>query len=725
MRRLRRQLFAVGAIALLAQVVLLRECEVAFYGSELVLVLGLGAWLLGGAAGAAAGRGARPPGERAVRRLFVALGLLLPLAVALARGVRILFGGVPGADLPFGRQLPALALCLLPVSLLLGLMFQWTARRFIATGRSPASAYAIESAGGLLGGLLATLLPAAGLQNWDVALLCAVAAPVVSWPRSSAGRAPAGHPPIARRAAAAAGAVLALALLGTAPALDRAMTRWNHPDLLATRDTPYGRVTVTGALGQVAVFEDDALAGESQGTAAEEFVQLAAIQRDSVGRVLVLGGAVQGLLPELLRRHPVRVDDVELDARLLALVAPRLPEPQRRALADPRVHVTIADPRRFLERARTYDLILSGLPEPESGRANRAYTREFFAACAARLAPGGVLALRLRSAENLWTPALARRTAGVHRALREVFPATIVLPGSTNLLLASRAPLERDPAVLGGRLRANDPATRLVTPAYVRYLYTNDRFAEIARRLAATPAPANRDARPACYQATMMLWLARFYPALARFEPPEAGVPALLRAPWSWTAAGVLGLAFLLARRRSGPRRLLLAAAAGCAGMLLESALLLDYQTRAGVLYQDLGVLLTAFMGGLALGAGALERLARRAGNGRLAGALGVTALAALGLACAAVLRAGGGGGLAGSAALLGACGFLVAAAVAFALLRGDADGGTVIGPVYAADLLGGCVGSLVAGLLAIPMLGLPATAALAAGLALAALLLV
>lgn len=711
---MRLQLFAVGAIALLAQVVLLRECEVAFFGSELVLVLGLGAWLLGSAAGAASGRGAQPPGDRAVRRLFVALGLLLPLAVVFTRGVRILFGGVPGAYLPFGRQLLALALCLVPVSLLLGLLFQWTARRLIATGRSPASAYALESAGGLLGGLLATLLPAAGLQNWGAALLCGIAAIAAAWRGSGA-----------RRAAAAAGLLLALALSIAATVFDRGMTRWNHPDLLATRDTPYGRVTVAGTLGQIAVFENDALASESEGTSAEEFVQLATIQRDTVDRVLVLGGAAQGLVAELLRRRPARVDDVELDAGLLALVAPRLPETQRRALADPRVHLAFADPRRFIDRAGAYDLILVGLPEPESGRTNRFYTREFFAACAAHLAPDGVLALRLKGAENLWTPVLARRTASIHRALREVFPATVVLPGTTNLLLASRAPLERDPAVLGGRLPARDSGTRLVTPAYVRYLYTNDRFAEIERRLADTPALANRDARPICYQTTMMLWLSRFFPDLARLDLPEANVATLARAPWAWATAVALGLAFLLARRRATLRRMLLAATAGGAGMLLESALLLDYQTRSGVLYQDLGVLLMAFMGGLALGAPALERLMRRTGNGRLIGALTFGALAALGLACAALLHAGAGGGLTGSAALLVACGFLVSAAFAFAVLRGAPDGGSVIGPVYAADLLGGCAGALVAGLVAIPVLGLPATAALAATLALVALLAV
>ena len=58
-------------------------------------------------------------------------------------------------------------------------------------------------------------------------------------------------------------------------------------------------------------------------------------------------------------------------------------------------------------------------------------------------------------------------------------------------------------------------------------------------------------------------------------------------------------------------------------------------------------------------------------------------------------------------------------------MLDGAPDGRTVIGPVYAADLLGGGAGSLVAGLAAIPMLGLPATAALAAVAAAAAILLV
>ena len=333
----------LGALALLGQVVLLRECEVASYGSELVLVLGLGVWLAGTAAGALSARRARVPGEGAMRALLLALGAALPLGVALARGSRRLFGGVPGAELSFGLQLATLGLCLVPAAFLAGLLFPWMARRFAAErgAGSAARAYALESAGGLAGGLLATALPALGVQNLALSLLCGAAACAAAWgPRRS-------RP---GRAAAAAGVAAALVLLAFSPTLDRAMTRWNHPHLLDSRDTPYGRVTVTGALGQVAIFESDALAYESQTFAAEEFVHLAAAQRDRVGRVLVLGGAAQGLVPELLRLGRVTVVDVELDRGSLALVLRHLPAAERRALADPRVRVVFADPRRFLAR---------------------------------------------------------------------------------------------------------------------------------------------------------------------------------------------------------------------------------------------------------------------------------------------------------------------------------------------------------------------------------------
>jgi hypothetical protein len=79
---------------------------------------------------------------------------------------------------------------------------------------------------------------------------------------------------------------------------------------------------------------------------------------------------------------------------------------------------------------------------------------------------------------------------------------------------------------------------------------------------------------------------------------------------------------------------------------------------------------------------------------------------------------------LPGVAALLLAAGLLVGAVLAHASLAGVSDRAGVVSPLYAADLMGGCLGGLAASLIFIPAFGLDATAAAMAALTLAGLLL-
>ncbi len=99
---------------------------------------------------------------------------------------------------------------------------------------------------------------------------------------------------------------------------------------------------------------------------------------------------------------------------------------------------------------------------------------------------------------------------------------------------------------------------------------------------------------------------------LARAVLPEAGArgPARLRDRGKgfgviWWLIGLgLALLFLGSRLRPAWHRGLLAAVAGFLGIVSESVLILAYQAKEGVLYQEIGLLLVAFMAGLALGAG-------------------------------------------------------------------------------------------------------------------------
>ena len=691
---------------MLGQVVLLRELAVASFGVELIYLLALGLWLAAGAAGAAlGGRGAAvsPPRPAAV---FLALAVLIPLEVAFLRGARLLFGGVTGAYLPLGEQVATAALGTVPAGVILGLLFRRAAGWMVADGGTLAAAYAWECLGGALGSVAATLSLHWGISNLALGLGCSVVSVAAASKVSSV-----------RRLIPLLAALLAV-FLASEP-IDRRMTSWNHANLSVTTDTPYGRVTVTRTGKQLVVFENDALGFESEGTEAEEFVHLAALQAPVGSRVLALGGGVAGIAAEIRRHGPSGVDYVEANRRMYEALFPLLPEDTRRALEKALLRVIFADPRRFLSRSTTlYDLILVASPEPTSGQSNRLYTREFFRQCAARLSPSGVVALRLPSAENFWTPQLLRRNGSVHSALRSVFPDVLVVPGSVDTLLASRARLERDPGVLGDRLKARGISGRLVTPEYLRYLLTNDRVGQIAGLLSRANTPPNTDARPVCYQQTALLWLGKFIPGLGDAGPPDGRtLPILL--------VLVVG-ALLVARLRVAWRRAGLVVVAGFGGMVAEAVVLLRYQAESGSLYQDIGILLTCFMLGLAAGAFALDRAATtRPRVGRWWGAALLLGLALFSCGLAAAAETGGAFFRLGPSSLaLGIAGALVAGILGFASRQGVDDQQSVISRLYAADLLGGCVGSILAGLLLIPLFGVVATAAGMAVLAIAALAL-
>jgi spermidine synthase len=689
---------------MVGQVALLRELAVASFGVELVLLAGTALWLAAGAAGALVRRPGRWGDEAALAAGFAALALLLLPEAAFLRGARGILGGVPGAYLPLGQQAATAALGVMPAGALLGWLFRRGAGALAAEGGSVAAAYAWESLGGAAGSVAATAALAAGLSN--VALLAGASV--------AAALAAARHVPARRPALALAAALVPL--LPLAPRLDRLSTAWNHPGLVDVAETPYGRVAIVASEGQVVAFENGALSYDSEGTGAEGLAHAAALEVGEGARVLVVEGAVGGLVREVLKHRPARVVGLEPNAARVRALWPWLSGAERAALAAPGVELGSDDPRAFLLRTpERFDLVLVGAPEPSSGQTNRFYTAEFFARCAARLAPGGVLALRLPAAENFWTPGQLLRDGAVHAALREVFREVLVLPGAEDVMIASASPLLRDGAALGARLRARGVAAREVTPEYLRWLLGNDRAATLAERLAASGAPANRDARPVCYQQTALLWLGRVGGGVQ-----AARLPGRTAALASLGAAAVLALAAGRVRRGRGAA---LVALASMAGMIVEAVVLLRYQAEVGALYRDLGLLLTSFMLGLWAGAAALDGV-RRAGRGgrRLSEALPVAGLVLVSAALAALIRAGGATTLASSAALLAFAGAAVGGVFAAASEAREDGRAPDAGALWAADLLGGCAGSLLATGLLVLVLGTGGTALGAAALAAVAL---
>jgi spermidine synthase len=175
-----------------------------------------------------------------------------------------------------------------------------------------------------------------------------------------------------------------------------------------------------------------------------------------------------------------------------------------------------------------------------------------------------------------------------------------------------------------------------------------------------------------------------------------------------------LPLFFLLSRFRPALRRAILVAAAGFMGMVLETILILYYQVKHGVLYQDIGLLLMSFMAGLALGAMIINReMVRPFGNQKRKRWYGISLLMGFCFLCAFMgirLTMSISAGLVEISCLLAATGFLVAGIFAYASLHEIEDQKKIISPLYSADLIGGCLGSLLGSLILIPLAGMDVT---------------
>jgi spermidine synthase len=183
----------------------------------------------------------------------------------------------------------------------------------------------------------------------------------------------------------------------------------------------------------------------------------------------------------------------------------------------------------------------------------------------------------------------------------------------------------------------------------------------------------------------------------------------------------------LLVRWRRGGAVPLAIAGIGLAEMTLEVVILFAFQVLHGTVYARVSLIVTAFMGGLALGGAAGERLLARQpaiGSRRIRRALiGIQAAVALYSAVFPLilslpipapvvvfpLLALVAGALTGMAFPL-----------AVALMRGSA--GRAAGLLYGADLVGGCVGALVSAVFLVPVLGIPQTCAAVALVGLAGL---
>lgn len=691
-------LCAVGFFSILAQVIILRELNVAFYGIELIYILSFGIWLIGSALGASIGKDSFMPKINHIQILFRLSTLFLLGDFIFIRSIRYIFSSVSGGYLPFLQQIVVLLIALIPLSLISGLLFQWTAKNFLAENETLAKAYAIESAGAVFGGLCSTLLLSIKVNNFSAALFCCLVLTItasISFEKSK----------IIKNFFSGLTFVVIFILFFFNKKIDYYMTSWNHPFLIKSIDTPYGRVSISSFENQINVFIDDALAYETESLEAEEIVHISTLQLEKIDKVLVLGGGFEGIIYELLKLPVKKIDYVEINKELIDVVRNYLPENLSNPLKNPKVKIVFDDPRKFLSSKHSYDLILIGMPEPMSAQNNRFYTKEFFQECYNSLTQNGILAFRIRSSENIWTNQLKERNKSIYNALKINFENTIVLPGV--IFIASKSKLIKDISELINRFNERKLETKLVSPQYINYVFTNDRFYEIQRIFNEKSENVNSDLQPVCYAFTTSIWLSKFFPDLA-YKNISLLINSANQKKLLIIASIILFAFIFILKNQDNLKRILVVFTAGFVGMILEVILLIIYQNHNGILYRDIGVLLTSFMIGLSIGAYFTNYFIFSLGKKeKYVGIILIASFLLLNFAVYFLIKTILQSSLIIFLVLLLLDGFFTAGIFSFATFYKTENQQKLISQLYASDLIGGCFGSLIASLILIPFYGL------------------
>jgi len=685
----------LGISAIITQLTLMRELLSAFGGNEMVLGIVLGNWLLltglGSYLGRTAARLKRPVNFLLAAQILVAV---LPIASVFAlRALRnVVF--VRGAMVGITETVASCFVLLLPYCLISGYLLTLTcgllARR--AGPESIGQVYFLDNIGDILGGVAFTFVLVRLFDHFGILYLPALLNLALAMALAAKTR--------NRPFLALAGTILvAGAAVAFSVDVEGAATRLEYSgrNVVYRGNSPYGSLVVTASAGQhnfiangVPIFSTHDV------EQVEQAVHYAMVQRPGARKVLLISGGVSGTPKEILKYGPARVDYVELDPLIVQVGRRYLPE----ALADERIRVITTDGRAWVKRTDgRYDVIIADLPDPSTSQLNRFYTVEFFGEVKKILAPDGVLSISLGHYENYVSEELARLIAVAHRTLGEVFGNIMIVPSGSIFFLASDGRLTED---IAGRIEQLGIMTQFVNRHYLQAAMSPDRIADV-RRAVSPDAPVNRDFSPVLYYYHLLHWLSRFGFKLGLLE---VGLTAIL-------------VAYLLRMRPVG----LAIFTTGFTASGLVMVLLLAFQIIYGSVYHRVGLIVTAFMIGLAAGSFTMNRMLSRRGRKDLAKLEGAIAI------YAALLPAGliGLGQAGGPAARILAEPAIAALTFVLAMLVGMefplagkvqfAGITTTAAQIYTADFVGACLGAMLASTFLIPVIGVVWLCLLMAGI--------
>jgi len=343
-------------------------------------------------------------------------------------------------------------------------------------------------------------------------------------------------------------------------------------ELVFQKTSLYGNLVVTRTKGQLNFFENGIPLFTTENTIVnEETIHYPLLQHDNPKHILLVGGAVAGTPKELLKYDINEIDYVELDKFVIGL--------GKRFTNLTDVNIISQDARRYIKQTKAkYDVVIIDLPEPTTAQINRYYTTQFFEEVKQILNKDGILSFSLGPSENYYSDEIKKLHSAEFKSLKQVFSNVILIPGNHIYFIASDLEMTYD---YNSLLNTKDISNVYVNQDYLKGILTQDRIETL---IATTNenVKENLDFKPVSYYFQLINWIKHFESSYI----------------WIFVIVAIL-LIIIFMNIKPIPFTIF---TTGFAGSGLMVILLISFQILYGFVYYKIGVLVTTFMIGLAIG---------------------------------------------------------------------------------------------------------------------------
>ncbi len=598
----------IGFSSMVAQVVMMRELLIVFYGNELSLGITLAAWLFWGGLGSLVMGPVLGRRMRRKLRSFILgemmLGLFLPISVMFIRFIPSILRITSGEIIGTLPMIAASFIIVCPITFLGGALFVLGCEIYREHSEEEAVpigyVYVLEAGGATIGGIIASFLLIRVLPSLSIVTGLATVnvcfALLLAWKRERIGVG----------VAAMLLCILIACLLFTGRIRWHTLRKqWRSYDLLTSANSIYENITVVSRDEMLSFFTNGLLAFTVPDTATSEMrAHIPLLEHPDPKSILLLGGGASGIIEEILKHEVERIDYVEIDPLLIKLVEKYIGNDW---MDHPQVNVITMDGRLYVKQTeRTYDVAILNMPEPHTAQANRFYTVNFYRELSPVLSENGMLCFSIYSNPNYMSREAREFYVSLKKTLESVFEEVLVTPGATNFFLAAKQQgvLTDDWRELLERAAERGVETRYVRDYYFFADFSHERFQQTLNALTDSPRiRINSDFQPVTYYYNMVFWSTYF--SKARYFMRR--VLGAVNERRTWTAlmviSGIILLPLLFIRRRRSSYSILVPiGTTGFAEITFQVVTLLSFQILYGYVFYKLTLILTSYMLGLIFG---------------------------------------------------------------------------------------------------------------------------